>query len=580
MGRGRLRGMGNPDRPLAAGLLLLWLLALILAFTGLGGVPLVDWDEGIVARVALETSRLPWPERLWPTYWGEPYLNKPPLIHWLIAACIDLWRQFNSVAGSVAGAMAGHAVPGVITGAIPAAMSGATAAAALPPEWLLRLAPAGLSSLLVPLLGLIQWRLRPGERSTALATAAIALTLLPLARHGHRVMLDGVQLVAIALLWWAVLGAVGSWRRIFAWGVLAGLAGSALLLLKAPTALPVLVSALVLRALERDLRPRPWLPLILALLLGLLPGLAWHLGHGLVRGDGALQMWLGQGYARIGSAIEGHRDGPLSAALEMLEGGWPWLPLWPFGLALAWRERRGRAGLWCLGLTLAMSLMVLPLRTQLPWYSLLLWPPFALVCGPVLAWLLDRQPQDRPPGCGWLIRLPRFWGLIGAVVLAAALGSLLGFVPPLRPAATIALVFGSALVVGAWLLSQGERRQRRLGGLVLGLGTWLALLLLLASPLWLWELHETWPVPRLAPLLAGHESDQVRLWQQQERPSLNWYGGRRLRGEDHLTLAPAETILLLSLEPPQAPDLRCQALGSQAPLTLYRCGLDAGTGMP
>ncbi len=568
MDRGLRRVIHKRQHPLAAGLLLLWLLALILALTGLGGVPLVDWDEGIVARVALETSDLPWPERLWPTTWGEPYLNKPPLIHWLIAACIDLWRQFGSGAGLVHG--------GVIPGAIPMA----TPAEALPPEWVLRFAPSVLSSLLVPLLGLIQWRLRPGERTTALATAAIALTLLPLARHGHRVMLDGVQLLAIALLWWAVLGAVGSWRRIFVWGVLAGLAGSALLLLKAPTALPVLVSALVLRALERDLRPRPWLLLILALLVGLLPGLTWHLGHWLVRGDGALQMWLGQGYARIGSAIEGHRDGPLSAVLEMLEGGWPWLPLWPFGLVLAWRDRRRKAGLWCLGLTLAMSLMVLPLRTQLPWYSLLLWPPFALVCAPVLTWLLDRQRQGRPPGSGWLIRLPRFWGLIGVVVLAAALGSLLGWLPPLRPAAAIALVFGSALVIGAWLLSQEERRQRQLGGLVLMLGTWVALLLLLASPLWLWELQERWPVPRLAPLLAGHQSKEVRLWQQDERPSLNWYAGRRLRGEDHLTLAPGETILLLSLQVPQAPELRCQALGSQAPLTLYRCGLEPGGSKP
>ena len=366
MGRGLRRVMGNRERPLAAGLLLLWILALLLALTGLGGVPLVDWDEGIVARVALESSQAPWPHRLWPTYWGEPYLNKPPLIHWLIAACIDLWRQISSMAGTGAGPIAGP----IADGAIP----GATPVVALPPEWLLRLGPALLSSLIVPLLGLIQWRLRPGQRGPALATAAIALTLLPLARQGHRVMLDGSQLVAIALLWWALLGSMASWRRTLGWGALAGLAGSALLLLKAPTALPVLASALLLRALERDLRPRQWLLLALALLVGLLPGLAWHLGHWLVRGDGALQMWLGQGYARIGTAIEGHRDGPFSAVLEMVEGGWPWLPLWPFGLALAWRARSSRAGLWCLGLTLAMSLMVLPLRTQLPWYSLLLWP--------------------------------------------------------------------------------------------------------------------------------------------------------------------------------------------------------------
>ena len=558
MGNGRQRVWQHRDRRLAAGLLLLWLLALSLALVGLGGVPLVDWDEGIVARVALETSQAPWPDKLWPTYWGEPYLNKPPLIHWLIAACIQLWRLFSPAA----------------TSPLSNPISSAIAATVLPPEWVLRLGPALVSSLIVPLLGLIQWRLRPGERTTALATAAIALSLMPLARQGHRVMLDGSQLVAIALLWWALLGTMGSWRRVLLWGTLAGLAGSALLLLKAPTALPVLITALALRALERDLRPRQWLLLLLALGAGLAPGLAWHLGHWLVRGDGALQMWLGQGYARIGTAIEGHRDGPWSAALEMLEGGWPWLPCWSFGLALAWRGRRHRAGLWCLGLTLAMSLMVLPLRTQLPWYSLLLWPPFALVCGPVLAWLLDRR--RLPPGAGWLARLPDFWGLLGGLVLAAALASLVGLIPPLRPAATIALVFGTALVAGGWLLARPVLVQRQLGGLVLVLGTWLALLLLLASPLWLWELQERWPVPRLAGLLAEQGSAEVRLWQEAERPSLNWYAGRRLRSEDHLDLAPGQKILLLSLKPPQAVDLRCAALARPAPLTLYSCGLDMG----
>jgi 4-amino-4-deoxy-L-arabinose transferase-like glycosyltransferase len=213
MGTGLRRLWLERDRRLGFGLLLLWLLALILALTGLGGMPLVDWDEGIVARVALETSHTPWPELLWPTYWGEPYLNKPPAIHWLIAAFIQLWRLLDPAA----------------------------AATQLPPEWVLRIGPSLLSSLLVPLLGLIQWRLRPGEHTTALATAAIALTLLPLARHGHRVMLDGCQLVAIALLWWALLGSMASWRRLLLWGAVAGLATSALLLLKAPTALPVLV---------------------------------------------------------------------------------------------------------------------------------------------------------------------------------------------------------------------------------------------------------------------------------------------------------------------------------------------------
>ena len=76
-----------------AGPALLWLLAVVLALLGLGSQPLRDWDEGIVARVALELSRSSWPSTLLPTYWGDPYLNKPPGLHWIISMCITLWRS-------------------------------------------------------------------------------------------------------------------------------------------------------------------------------------------------------------------------------------------------------------------------------------------------------------------------------------------------------------------------------------------------------------------------------------------------------------------------------------------------------
>ena len=82
------------------GLALLWLLALILAMVGLGGLPLRDWDEAIVARVALEASQRPWPDLLMPVFWGDPYLNKPPGLHLLIAAAIGLWRGLSGSAST------------------------------------------------------------------------------------------------------------------------------------------------------------------------------------------------------------------------------------------------------------------------------------------------------------------------------------------------------------------------------------------------------------------------------------------------------------------------------------------------
>ena len=386
-------------------------MAVVLALVGLGNLALRDWDEGIVAGVSLALSRAHGPDVLLPTYWGEPYLNKPPGIHLLIAAVITLWRQ----------------------------LSGAVADA-LPPEMVVRLAPALLSTAVVPLVGLVQLRLRPHDRLAAVASAAIALTLLPLARHGRMAMLDGSQVAALLLLWWGLLA-----KR----GFVAGLAGSALLLLKAPVAIPALLSGLALRWMDRDLPPRSWERLLAGLLLGLLPGLAWHGWHGLERGPAALTLWSSQGFSRLIATPEGAGGSWLVPVKQVLMGGWPWLPLWISGIPLAWRQRRERSGRWCLGLTLITALMVFAVRNQLPPYSLLFWPPLALVCGPVFAWMIRRDPQqEAPPLKGLLLRLPLLWSGLGALLLGgAALTAAAGLPVPAR-AVWMLLPPGLGLLLG------------------------------------------------------------------------------------------------------------------------------------
>ncbi len=535
-----------------AGLLLLWLLALGLAFIGLGSVPLRDWDEGIVARVALELANGPWPQQLLPTYWGDAYRNKPPGLHGLIGLLIRLWRFWSG--------------PG---------------APALPPEALLRFAPALLASALVPLLALVQRRLLPQQGpAPALASALVALTLLPLARHGRLVMLDGTLLSSMALLWWGLLLAQGPAPKLLRGGLLAGLATSALLLLKAPVALPVLATALLLRWLDRDLDGRAWGWLLVALALGLLPGLAWHGWHGWVRGPQALEMWTSQGVARLGQGIEGHGGGPWPPLLEVLKGGWPWLPLWPFGIALAWRQRRSRWGRWLLGLTAMASLLVLPLQTQLPWYSMLLWPPFSLAVGPVLVALVRRDGALAVPGAAGLRALPRLWCGLGVVVLLAAIGGGVGLWPALRPGALVALPAGLGLLLGGtWLAA--DRCKQRLGGLLaLALGFWLSLALLFGSPLWLWELNELWPVKPAALQVQAQvqalAAAELHLWRQGERPSLNWYLARRVQpadGPGDLQGDGQGVSWLLSKQRPQPAGWDCQLPAGQplAAVRLWRC---------
>lgn len=534
-------------RPIATLLVLLWIGAIVLAMVGLGSLPLRDWDEGIVARVALETSLRTWPDNLMPTYWWEPYRNKPPGVHLVIAACIGLWRLLNQA-------------PTI----------------ALPPEWVIRIGPALISTTLVPLIGWIQWQLRPGDRSAVLAAAGLALTLLPLARHGRLAMLDGCQLVAMAAVWLGLLQSKGRRWTVFGWSVGAGAAGSALLLLKAPAALPILLGTMVLRLLDRDLSRRQWLLLSGGLLLGLIPGLGWHLLHGLLRGPDALEMWLDQGIVRVHRSLEGHGGGPWEPILEVLEGGGPWLLLWPFGMVLAWQQRHQRWGRWCLGLTLLTASMVLPLQTQLPWYSLLLWPSFCLVGAPVLVALV-RDPQGRLlPARALARQLPRLWRLLGTLLLLLSLLLAIGVLKSDGHVGLMALLLGLGLVLGSWLLQASSSSLRKGGAITLVAGIWFTLLLLMASPLWLWELQESWPAPAVAAMVRGQapSSPTVLALQDGERPSLSWYAGQRIVGgptQMRRALHRASAVGLLSTAPPDSTRLACSFIDRSGSISLYRC---------
>lgn len=496
-----------PARRPWRGLLLLWIAALLLNLWGIQQGPLRDWDEALVARVSLELSGMSWPDLLLPSQWGAPYLNKPPGAHWLIAALIRLWRG-----------------------------SGGTG---LPPEWLVRLAPALGSSLLAPLLGLVQWQLRPGRPADALWSAALAISLLPLARGAHLAMLDGLQLSAMAALWLGMLLTAPARRRAMAGGVLGGLGGSALLLLKAPVALPVLLGALALRWSDHDLPRRSWRWLLLGLVIGLLPGLAWHGWHLAWRGQEALLMWGHQGLARLTTSIEQHGGGPLPPLIQVASGGWPWLLLWPAGIARAWRERRCRWGRWVLGLSGLTAAMVLPLQTQLPWYSVLLWPPFVLACAPVMPSLI--QGELAPAQRRWIgaIWLGLGLGLLTVVMLAGPLAGWLGDpLVALRPAAALAAPAGLGLVGAGAILGRSfspsgngrMRRRRRQAAWALVLGWCASLLLLFNTPLWDWELNEQTSIQPLLPLVsrASRPGSLAPLPLVVEgpishRPSLQWY---------------------------------------------------------
>ena len=473
----------------------LWVVAAVLSLVGLGNVPLRDFDEATVARVAFELHQGQGDAAWLPTLWGNPYLNKAPGLHLIIAAMIGI----NPSSG-------------------------------LPDEWTIRIAPALLSTLVVPLGGLLQWKLRPGDRSSTLAMSAILMTLLPVARHGRMAMLDGSQLSVMTALWLGLMHLTSTHQPRRA-GLLTGLAASAMLLLKAPLLVPAAAAGAVAIAWGKEWRHWQLPQACLGIAAGLLPGLAWHGWHALVRGQSALWLWGGDGAGRVLlDAGEGSDLGWRVPLIEMLEGGWPWLALFPIAVLWAWQLKTTRWGRWSLSLLVVLSASILPLRTQLPWYSHPLWLPAALLCAPLFAWIVNQRASPDTPLLlrGLLTRVPRLWTLMGLLLLIFLGASMTPLASALSDYRGPAAALGLGWSAGGYLLMTSSIRQRRLGALCLVCGNLGALALIFSSPLWHWELNETWSVKPVANLTTLGQGQQITIVGHDERPSLNWYAKQRI----------------------------------------------------
>ncbi len=530
-------------KPHLLGLFFLWVLACLLAVYGLGALPLRDFDEATVARVAFELSQKEGLERLLPTLWDAPYLNKPPGLHWLIAFAI----HFSEI--------------------------GRGEFFKPPSEIVIRIIPALISTLIVPVGGLIQGYLRPGDRTASFATSSILLTLLPVARHGRLAMLDGPQLTAIGILWLLFLSLdstnMDRWRSLGA-----GLVCSAMLMLKAPLLLPGILAAVIPMWWGGELRKLGRSSVIIAFIFGLLPGCFWHLWHGLNRGVGALWLWSGDGAGRVLFDLgEGSDLGWRVPLIEVLEGGWPWLLFWPFAIMWAWRQRHQRWGQWALGSQLVLAMVILPLKTQLPWYSHPLWLPFALLCGVPFAWLISKNKLDRPAGFRCLQKLPLLLLALGSILTLLGLLGVVGFVIGFRPYSSIAIAVGLGWSSGAMLLTSTTKSYRLFGAINVVVGSLAGLGLLMSSSFWLWELNETWPVESVVELGLQANSPSLFLEGNEERPSLNWYLGKRVRvlnnyegAEWILTQHPGRVIKMSADQ-----THNCQPIDSSGNWTILNC---------
>jgi len=265
-------------------------------------------------------------------------------------------------------------------------------------------------------------------------------------------------------------------------------------------------------------------------LLGSAPVVAWYWAQWLHYGQQFLNTSvLSQSLDRVVVTVEGNRGAPWFYLLEIGKYSLPWLLFFPQGIRLAWENRNLSWAklvlVWAGGYLLVISLM----STKLPWYVLPVYPALALAVGASLAEIW--QPSDLS-GLRLLDhqRYPTAWIVLLSLVAIAGWSGSLYFSPiGFNPQAGLPVILGAValtLTVAIGLLLQRDSQFM----LVLLWGMYVSLVLFVASPYWIWELDESYPVKPVAALVSQHTPLGSTVWTLYPygRPSLNFYSDRRI----------------------------------------------------
>ena len=508
-------------------LLGLFVAAVVLFGVNLGDLPLRDWDEGIVAQVAREMWRSPFPSSAWlypKELNGVPYFNKPPLMHWLVALTYSI--------GGVS-------------------------------ELTTRLPGAMLTACSVPLM---YWLGREVffQRTAAIFSALVYLTWLPVARQGRLAMLDGAVLCFFLLMMACLLRS----RRDLRWGLGVGIGMGLICLTKG--ILGLLLGAIAGLFLIWD-TPRLltsrylWLGIAIgAAPIGLWYGAQWSHYHQLFI-DAHL---LNQSLVRVWGTV-GNNDGPVWYYLwEILKFGFPWLLFLPQGLRLSWDNQ----GLSWARLALVWSgaylLVISVMQTKLPWYVLPIYPALSLMVGAQLNRLWNPlrmgilQPRPILHARAW------FAGFAGFALVAWGLSAYFTFFAPQSDLQLVSSTLAFTITVTAILILRQDIQFIS----VLIWGTYLTLMALMISSQWVWELAEAYPVKPVAAMVQRHtpRGQTVYTSYAYNRPSLNFYSDRAV------VPASKEELQQRWNDPHPYQLLRSSALGDLPPRQTQLLGTEEG----
>lgn len=462
---------------------LVWLIALfvaaVLIFTvNLGGVPLRDGDEGTIAQVAREIWRAPAGSLHWlyPTLGGEPYYHKPPLLHLLIA-----WA---------------YSLEGVS-------------------EWTTRFPGAILTAASVPLLYCVGREIFR-QRTCAVYSALIYLTMLPVVRHGRLAMLDGAVVTFLMVMMLCMLRSRRDLRYCLGVGIGLGL------ICLTQGIFGVVLCAIAFVFLFWD-TPRLLNSyyLWLAIFLGSIPVFCWYGAQLLHYGHTFLQVGiLNQSLNRMGAISEDSSRPLWQYCQEILVYNWPWLLFLPQSLRFTWENRNLSWAklvlVWC-GVYL---LIIACMGYKLLWYFFPIYPSLALAFGAQLS-ETDNLPL--------LSSYPRSW-ITGLAILAvaASFGSIF-FSWGAAPKTDLQVIFAIValtMTLAAILAERGDGQFLK----ILIWGSYISLLLLMKSNFWVWELSQAYPVKPVAAMISRANPAVRKIYTSfpYSRPSLDFYSDRTI----------------------------------------------------
>ena len=445
--------------------------ALILYGVNLGSLPLLDSYEATIAQVAKEIWQAPEGSWGWcfPTLFGEPYFNHPPLVHALIALT--------------------YAVGGIN-------------------EFTTRFPGAILASISVLILYSIGREIFVA-RIPALFSALVYLTLLPVIYQGRLAMLDGPVLCFELLTIWGMLRS----RRDLRWTLVTGLGLGALLLTKG--LMGVILAAIVFLFLLWD-TPRLISSVYLwfGIFLGIFPALIWY-GVQLYQYRFVALEVFWQFLERASLLTTAEQYSWQTYLLDLLHFPLPWFIFAVYGFKLVWSNQHWGWSRLILVWNGVYLVAVSFITRDISGYAIAIYPALALATGMQL-----HQIRHAPSATNY----PRFWAFGFGLMAVFTICISLYFVWNNYIDLSLILIFISLILTFGVTTILIVRQDRQFISLLFW-GMYVSLFLFVNSSHWIWELNQSYPVKPIAALIRNNVPNQQLVYTSypHSRPSLNFY---------------------------------------------------------